>query len=320
MNQQQVSAEEMDGMLNRAFSEYDTDNSGYIDSRELRNLCESLNTPINESDGDEAVRMLDTSGSGKIELFEFKNWWLGKIVFANEQEQQNRVSSQLRTAGEKGKNRLLQAKLARKQAEADAQLLANRIALLQQEEAKAWKKIQQTKQRATEILETREQHERKEKNAAEFRFQEAEITRKAQETRFVQKQRDKVNRQKAQALIVKKKQQEVANMRKFRRQNEIEKQRQLQAKQEANGFNVQVVKQHHANMRAYKQKKLEDQQRANELSYKRKVDTEEVRTRSKENEVQAMEREEMELIQRLQNAQMLQKEAYEELEGALGTA
>jgi hypothetical protein len=33
----------------------------------------------------------------------------------------------------------------------DAQLLANRIALLKQEEMKTWKKIEETKRRATDI-------------------------------------------------------------------------------------------------------------------------------------------------------------------------
>ena len=36
--------------------------------------------------------------------------------------------------------------------EKDAQLLANRIALLKQEEMKTWKKIEETKKRATEIM------------------------------------------------------------------------------------------------------------------------------------------------------------------------
>ncbi len=36
--------------------------------------------------------------------------------------------------------------------ERDAQLLANRIALLQQEEAKTWKKVEETKKKSREIL------------------------------------------------------------------------------------------------------------------------------------------------------------------------
>ncbi len=49
---------------------------------------------------------------------------------------------------------LLSAREARRRAEQDEQLLANRIALLRQEEAKAWKKIKQTKERAEQILDS----------------------------------------------------------------------------------------------------------------------------------------------------------------------
>jgi hypothetical protein len=48
---------------------------------------------------------------------------------------------------------ILDAKLNRKRAESDLQLLANRIALLKLEEQKALSKVQETKSRAQEILE-----------------------------------------------------------------------------------------------------------------------------------------------------------------------
>merc|ERR1719437_313319 len=53
------------------------------------------------------------------------------------------------------------AKEARKRAELDAQLLANRIALLKQEEEKAHKKIEETRKRASEIMALRQQNENK---------------------------------------------------------------------------------------------------------------------------------------------------------------
>merc|ERR1712151_705572 len=56
---------------------------------------------------------------------------------------------------------LTSAKEARKRAELDAQLLANRIALLKQEEEKAWKKIEETRKRSQEIMELRKQNEQK---------------------------------------------------------------------------------------------------------------------------------------------------------------
>lgn len=50
------------------------------------------------------------------------------------------------------KQQLTDSKLLRKKAEEDAQLLANRIALLQQEEQKAMKKVEETKKKAQEIV------------------------------------------------------------------------------------------------------------------------------------------------------------------------
>ena len=43
--------------------------------------------------------------------------------------------------------------------ERDAQLLANRIALLKQEEMKTWKKIEETKRRANEVIRLKQKNE-----------------------------------------------------------------------------------------------------------------------------------------------------------------
>eukprot|EP00919_Chromeraceae_sp_WS-2016_P026557 GHVR01063059.1.p1 GENE.GHVR01063059.1~~GHVR01063059.1.p1 ORF type:complete len:193 (-),score=32.40 GHVR01063059.1:71-649(-) len=53
--------------------------------------------------------------------------------------------------------------------------------------------------------------------------------------------------------------------------------------------------------------------------YESRVATEEMLRSRTESLVSRMEKEEMELIQRLQNTQLVQRNAYEELEGALGT-
>ena len=52
-------------------------------------------------------------------------------------------------------------KKARKQAEEDAKLLANRIALLKQEEIKTLKKIEETKAKAIEIYKLKLKNEEK---------------------------------------------------------------------------------------------------------------------------------------------------------------
>ena len=45
--------------------------------------------------------------------------------------------------------------------ERDAQLLANRIALLKQEEMRTWKKIEETKKRATEVIMLKQKNQEK---------------------------------------------------------------------------------------------------------------------------------------------------------------
>merc|ERR1712000_521804 len=60
--------------------------------------------------------------------------------------------------GNKDSSRKLAAKHARKRAEDDAKLLSNRIALLKAEEQKAWKKIEETRNRATQIMKLRQRN------------------------------------------------------------------------------------------------------------------------------------------------------------------
>ena len=54
--------------------------------------------------------------------------------------------------------KLVAAKIARKRAEEDLKLLQNRISLLKQEEQKAWKKIDDTKKKARDILSQRQRN------------------------------------------------------------------------------------------------------------------------------------------------------------------
>jgi hypothetical protein len=53
---------------------------------------------------------------------------------------------------------LVQTRLNKKKAADDAKLLANRIALLKMEEKKAWKKIEETKKKAEQVMKVRERN------------------------------------------------------------------------------------------------------------------------------------------------------------------
>lgn len=57
--------------------------------------------------------------------------------------------------------RLMDAIAARKQVEKDAELLKNRVALLQMEERKARKKIEETKKRTSEVVTLKQRNEQR---------------------------------------------------------------------------------------------------------------------------------------------------------------
>ncbi|CAE8724672.1 unnamed protein product, partial [Polarella glacialis] len=90
---------------------------------------------------------------------------------------------------------LTAAKEARKRAELDAQLLANRIALLKQEEEKAWKKIEETKKRAHEINQLRANNENKFAAKEQFYKAKWESIRSAQTQNAHQREKQKATRE-----------------------------------------------------------------------------------------------------------------------------
>jgi len=63
----------------------------------------------------------------------------------------------------RGDRSVFSMKHARKLIEADAQLLANRIALLKQEELKSWKKIEEAKKKALEVYTSKLKNEERQR-------------------------------------------------------------------------------------------------------------------------------------------------------------
>jgi len=86
---------------------------------------------------------------------------------------------------------LAEQRVSRKRAQEDVKLLANRIALLKQEEKKAWKKIEDTKKKATDIVQVRQRnadHTSEKMSIAKYRQMEEEaLAQKNQMMRNEQK-------------------------------------------------------------------------------------------------------------------------------------
>lgn len=213
---------------------------------------------------------------------------------------------------------LTSAKEARKRAELDAQLLANRIALLKQEEEKAWAKINETRKRAQEITHLRHSNEQKYLAKEQFYKEKWDSIRSAQAMNAANRDRSKDARNQAKgALLANKKGQVLAGQ-----QQSQDHMAQLKAQKEsdrqANGDRCLSIKQQKLEAKRKMESDRQLQLAGFHQDYESRVSEEKMLMEKTHALVAQMEKEEMELIARLQNTQTVQRNAYEELENALG--
>jgi len=214
---------------------------------------------------------------------------------------------------------LTTAKEARKRAELDAQLLANRIALLKQEEEKAWKKIEETRKRAQEILELRNANEQKFAAKEQFYKQKWESIRNAQSHNAYMREQARKNKGEVAKAHLDSKGASVRNAKLVSQEALMEKKQREASERSMNTQRTAYIKA----QREQAKSRMEQEKQARLLQYQQdyeaRVAEEEMLRARTEALVAKMEKEEMELIQRLQNTQTVQRSAYEELETALGS-
>jgi len=214
---------------------------------------------------------------------------------------------------------LTTAKESRKRAELDAQLLANRIALLKQEEEKAWKKIEETRKRAGEVMGLRVQNESKFAAKEQFYKDKWESIRGAQVQNSKQRERAFAARDQAREGLAQSRNTNAAQSKQISQQMLVQKK-----EREANERQTNQDRSAYLKQRKEEAKRKLEEDRLQQLNqfredYEARIGQEELLRARTDALVARMEKEEMELIQRLQNTQTVQRSAYEELESALGT-
>lgn len=214
-------------------------------------------------------------------------------------------------------NKFVDAKNLRKRAEEDAQLLANRIALLKQEELKSLKKIEETRNKAREIMQKRAKMLEEQRIKEEERNQKLEEERLRAEQNRVLKEQTKQAKLNSRDELVRRLKDEVLAIKLARKENQnlIEQNKNLELLEKTTL--TQNVKNQHREAEEKKRRMEEERKAKVRAELERKIDEENMRKQQKEEEIARMEQEELELIQRLQNSQMLQRSAYEELELAM---
>jgi len=214
---------------------------------------------------------------------------------------------------------LTASKEARKRAELDAQLLANRIALLKQEEEKAWKKINETTTRTQAIVALRVENESKFQAKEQYYKEKWSAIRNAQSQNGDERAQARARRDASGQALLGAKQANHASTKQQSQQMLMAKKEREDGDRHANAerSNYIKVKKEEAK-RGLEMERLEKIEKFR-ADYDARTSQEEMLRARTDALVAKMEREEMELIQRLQNTQTVQRNAYEELEAALGT-
>mmetsp|Transcript_14912 Transcript_14912/g.26504 ORF Transcript_14912/g.26504 Transcript_14912/m.26504 type:complete len:231 (-) Transcript_14912:384-1076(-) len=205
----------------------------------------------------------------------------------------------------------------KKQAKHDAQLLANRIALLQKEEERAWRKIHQTKNRAQEILKLREDNEKRMEERMQAAMHANSIQQQLAEQNKVNEELARRNRAQQVERMFKEKKEKVQAV----RQEKQLMRRELLGMRESdvvqNRRRREEVLAQEQQLREMRERERALKLEQNKKNYEEKVKNEHQESKAKEKEVEQLERVEMELIQKLKSTQLLQQNAYSELENAL---
>lgn len=215
---------------------------------------------------------------------------------------------------EEGSPSLVEAKKARQRLEQDAKLLANRIKLLQIEEARTRKRIEETNRKTHRITQAQERRLKEEQERERIKSERQRRTDEARKRFYSQKEtrNAELMRRKEQLLLFKK---EIYAEGRSDRDQAITSRREVEFHTERkNQQRYRVVKSALQSGLDRISQRREELCRESRAQYQSRIETEERKRTEKEKEVNSMEKLEMELISRLKETQMMEQQAVKQLE------
>mmetsp|Transcript_12819 Transcript_12819/g.16839 ORF Transcript_12819/g.16839 Transcript_12819/m.16839 type:complete len:304 (+) Transcript_12819:31-942(+) len=216
-----------------------------------------------------------------------------------------------------GVSAMLDAKNARKRAEADVKLLQNRLKHLQMEEERAFKKVAETKARAKEIMVLKQRNNEHHSSKHEYKSSMSQLLSQQQNqihnNRMNQKNRlnqtfQQLQRDRQHAGLSGKKEREQLN-------DEYKRQRESEYRSNFSRAEQERQRKKAAKEKALKEK-LEKERKLQE-EYARKINEEAKRRSEAEDLIRQLEEQEEKMIGRLRKAQEDQRNAYEDLRTSL---
>ncbi|CAG9324454.1 unnamed protein product [Blepharisma stoltei] len=212
---------------------------------------------------------------------------------------------------------LSDVKKQRRQLQQDANLLSNRIKLLQMEEERTWKKIEEAKKRKIQIEEIKKRKENQLKERESIRMIREQNRIKAQEQIQKLKFHRSIGKEKRKEELWSDKKVAYKSGREWREFSMKQKRDIINSIREENHQNALKIKveENHHKIKIKKREEIRGEE--NKEDYLRRIKQEEAAKKELEQKVMEMELLEMELIRRLQHTQLIQKDAISELESAI---
>ncbi|RLN49012.1 hypothetical protein BBJ28_00015296, partial [Nothophytophthora sp. Chile5] len=273
---------------------------------------------------DRALDDMDPNATGEIAKLRFLEWFeenadeiddaSGPVVGSPSLPASPRTTQQQDEAYSELESAMLDAKNQRKQAEADAQLLANRLAHLRAEDARAQKRIEEAQRRAKEIEAVRKRNEDRQRAKQEAVEQLQREIKAACESNSasVASSRERrhqivseLSSQRVQ-LVQETRAERQANLLRIRKQKELDRFGLVERSQEIR----------EQEKRALHRRQLAQKSRHKELvtQARQQLAREHEKRLVSERKIHRMESEEAALIDKLRVTQELQRAAYEQLE------
>ncbi|KAL3669424.1 hypothetical protein V7S43_005818 [Phytophthora oleae] len=303
------------------YAQYDT-GKGSFGTEHLGSLLLDMGFNAAPKVLDRALDDMDPNATGEIAKLAFLEWFeehadeiddapaATHSSLSQRAQQQDEAYSELESA-------MLDAKNQRKQAETDAQLLANRLAHLRAEDARAQKRIEEAKRRAGEIEAIKKRNESKLRAKQEATEQmQREIKAQCEYNNMMQslsrERRNQLmadNASKRVQIVQDTRAEKKIHQAQIRHQREMDQSWLAERSQEIRDKEKRAVRQRQMAQKNYEKelvKKARD-----------KLAHEHEKRLQSEKKIHRMEKEEAELIEKLRVTQELQRAAYEELEFAM---
>jgi len=220
-------------------------------------------------------------------------------------------------SGESNVSAMLNLKNGRKRAEADLQLLSNRIALLRAEEARALTKITETKNRAKEILVMKKTNESTTRNKAANGIGADDLGRSAKEKVLKAKQEREGRLEVTKKLIEDSRRRVASGVKAESEANKKLTEEREKKMKEQRALRTMEAQKRQDDMRKQRERERAEKERIVQLEYARKMAEEARKTKEAEDIIAELEKAELELIDRLKKTQMMQEKAYETLQKSL---